>query len=113
MSYHVRVLTPAQRDAAACYSYIAERSAQGAASWFNRFTESRERLAVDADQRALASESEYVDYEIREVLFKTRKGKPYRILFTIQGTEVLVLRVRRQGQNHVSRDDLPGEPTTE
>lgn len=106
MNYHVRVLTRAQRDVAACYSYIAERSPQGAASWFNRFAETRDRLRVEADRRALAKESGQVDYEIREVLFKTRQRKPYRILFTIQGDEVLVLRVRGPGQDDVSADGL-------
>ena len=64
----------------------------GAASWFNRFTETRYRLAVDADKRPIAAESTYVDYDIREVLFKTRKGKPYRLVFTILDEEALVLR---------------------
>ena len=109
MKYHVRVLTRAQHDVAACYSYIAERSAQGAASWFNRFAETRDRLGVDADRRGLAKESGHVDHEIREVFFKTRKGRPFRILFTIQGDEVLVLRVRGPGQDDVPPDELSSE----
>ena len=69
-------------------------------------------MALDADKRALAPESEHVDYEIREVLFKTRKGNPYRILFTIQGNEVLVLRVRGLGQDFVPEEQLPTPPGT-
>ena len=113
MTYHVRVLTRAQHDVADCYNYIAERSPQGAASWFNRFAETRDRLATDADQRPLAWESAYVDYEIREMLFKTRRGKPYRILFTIQGDQVLVLRVRGPGQDYIPGAELPAEPQSE
>ena len=107
MRRSVRVLTGAQQDVAACYAYIAERSAQGAANWFNRFTETRDRLAVDAEKRAIAAESAYVDYDIREVLFKTRKGNVYRLLFTVLDDEVLVLRVRGPGQDYVAENELP------
>ncbi len=107
MRRFVRVLTRAQQDVAACYAYIAQRSPRGAASWFNRFAETRGRLAMDADQHAIAAESTFVDYDIREVFFKTRKGKPYRLLFTILDKEVLVLRVRGPGQDYVPEDELP------
>lgn len=89
MRRSVRVLSRAQQVVAACYAYIADRSPQGAASWFNRFTETRDRLAVDAEERAIAVESAYVDYDIREVLLKTRKGNCYRLLFTILNEEVV------------------------
>jgi len=113
MRRFVRVLTRAQQDVAACYAYIAERSPQGAASWFNRFTETRDRLAVDAEKRVIATESAYVDYEIREVLFKTRKGKPYRLLFTILDKEVLVLRIRGPGQDYVPENEFPVSPDSD
>lgn len=106
MTYKVRILRRAQQDVAACYAYISERSQRGAASWFNRFVETRDRLAVDAASRPLAYESRFVNREIREVLFKTRKGRPYRILFTIAGDEVLILRVRGPGQDTLSPTDL-------
>jgi plasmid stabilization system protein ParE len=102
MTRSVRVLHRAQQDVEGCYDYIAERSPPGAERWFNRFSETRDRLAIDAERRGLASESDFVDYEIREVLFKTRQGRPYRILFTIVDNEVLVLRVRGPGQDDVS-----------
>ena len=95
-----------------CALPISERSPRGASSWFNRFAETRDRLALDADNRALAPESEFVDYEIREVLFKTRKGNPYRVLFTLQGNEVLVLRVRGLGQDFVPEEQFPTQPGT-
>lgn len=76
MTRSVRVLRRAQQDVEGCYGYIAERSPPGAESWFNRFAETRDRLAIDAERRGLASESDFVDYEIREVLFKTRQGRP-------------------------------------
>ena len=113
MRRSVRVLTRAQQDVAACYAYIAERSPRGAASWFNRFSETRDRLAIEADIRAIAVESANVEYDIQEVLFKTRKGKPYRLLFTILDEEVLVLRVRGPGQDFVPENELYACPDTD
>ena len=48
-----------------------------------------------------------MEYDIHEVLFKTSKGNPYRLLFTIVDDEVLVLRVRGPGQDYVSENELP------
>ena len=77
------------------------------------FADTGDSLAFTAEQRAVALEIQSVDYEIRETLFKTRKGKPYRILFTVQGDEVLVLRVRGPGQNYVAAHELPDDPLNE
>lgn len=113
MTRSVRVLTRAQSDVEAYYAFIAKRSPQGAASWFNRFAKTRDRLAIDAEMRPLAPESAHFDYNIREVFFKTRKGNPYRVLFTILDEEVLVLRVRGPGQDFVPEAELPARPGRE
>jgi hypothetical protein len=63
--------------------------------------------------RPLAPESAHCNYQIREVFFKTRKGNPYRVLFTILGDEVLVLRVRGPGQDYVAETELPERPEGE
>ncbi len=106
MSYIVRVLGRAQTDVFDCFAYLAQRSPQGAAAWFNRFAETRDRLSLDPTRRPIAPESRFVNYEIREVLFKTRKWKPYRILFTISGNEVLVLRVHAPRQDELREEDF-------
>lgn len=103
----VRVLTRAQQDIASCYAFLAERSPQGAADWFNRFEETRNRLASDAETRPLAPECHALAYQIREVDFKTRRGRRYRVLFTIYQEQVLILRVRGPGQDLVTDKDLP------
>jgi hypothetical protein len=57
----------------------------------------------------LAVESEHVDAEIREVLFKTRRGLVYRLLFTIRQSHVFVLHVRGPGQDWIGSDELRDE----
>ena len=44
--------------------------------------------------------------EVRQVLFQTRHGRPYRILYAISGDEVRVLRVRGPGQPEQEDDEL-------
>lgn len=107
MTHNVRILSAAQRDIERCFAFIAQRSPRGAANWFNQFAETRDSLGVDPHQRALAPESDYVSYDLRQVMFRTRKGKPYRILFTVHSGEVLVLRVRGPGQDFVPTDEVP------
>lgn len=106
MNYKVRLQTRAKNDVRTCFEFIASRSPKGAARWFNRFVETRDRLAKEADQCPLAYESDDLDREIREVLFKTRRGQPYRVVFTISGDEVIVLRVRGPGQNALSVEEI-------
>ena len=113
MRRSVRVLSRAQQDIDSCYAYISKYSPQGAARWFNRLVEARESLATDAEMRPLAAENAHFEYEIRELFFGTRQGKAYRLLFTIVDDEVIVLRVRRPGQDHVSAAELPERPPPE
>jgi hypothetical protein len=40
------------------------------------------------------------------MLFKTRRGKRYRLLFTIEGMDVFILRVRGLGQRSLRRGEL-------
>jgi plasmid stabilization system protein ParE len=112
MKYEVRILARAQDDIARCYDYIAGRSARGAKSWLSKLAATRDRLALNPERRPLAAESAHVDYEIREVFFKTRKGNPYRVLFTIREGKVLVLRVRGQGQDYIPAHELPLDPSS-
>ncbi len=113
MKYKVRILAKAQSDVEACHQYLAKRSPQGAAAWFDSFAAGRDELARRADTLALAPEAEAAGYDVRQLLFKTRRGRPYRILFLIVGDEVRILRVRGPGQDFVPSDELAAEPLEE
>jgi plasmid stabilization system protein ParE len=106
MTYRVVLLDRAQRNVQQIHDWIAQRSPEGAARWFNRFTEALATLDRNPQSCSLAPEDELVDYEIRQLIFRTRKGLPYRALFTIVGGEVRVLHVRGPGQNLVEPDEL-------
>lgn len=106
MKYTVIVLPQAEQDADGIHRWIAERSAEGADRWYSQFLAALHRLASDADVCGLAPENELVVQEIRQALFKTRKGLRYRVLFSIAGTEVWVLHVRGPGQRLLDPSEL-------
>ncbi|MCI0333633.1 MAG: type II toxin-antitoxin system RelE/ParE family toxin, partial [Planctomycetes bacterium] len=82
------------------------RSEQGAARWYQAARDAISRLAHDAEQQGYAPEDAEVAIRLRQKFFKTRRGRPYRLLYTIVGKEVRVLRVRGPGQAPVTADDI-------
>lgn len=104
MKYTVTVLRNARRDYERILEYIADRSKPGAAAWAKSFDTALRRLEEFADSCPLAVEDEHVDFEVREILFKTRRGLIYRVLFTIQDNTVVILHVRGSGQDFLDSD---------
>ena len=56
MTFTVRVLAKAEQDVAVILTWLANRSAKGAATWFRRFVEACDTLQTDAARWALAPE---------------------------------------------------------
>jgi len=112
MSFLVRVLRCADQEVQDILHFIAkERMApEGARAWYRAYEAALERLAEAARTLPLAAENEFVNYEVRQILFKTRKGRTYRGLFTIVGEEVRLLHVRGPGQD-VLKGEQVGLPT--
>ncbi len=106
MTFHVKTLHRTRRSSDQIVTYIAERSKSGAVAWARAYDAALARLEQSADTFPFAPENEHVDFEVREVLFKTRRGLVYRALFTIHGNEVLILHVRGPGQDFVTSNEL-------
>ena len=94
MTYTVVTLPEAEADFQTLYEYIVVRSPKGAQVWANAFSEALERLARDPTIYTLAPESTDVDIDVRQIMFKTRQGNPYRIIFTIRGEKVFLMAIR-------------------
>ena len=110
MTYTVRSLPRAERDFNRHLHFIANRSKPGAKAWAKAFERALSRLADNADSCPLAYEDESVDFEVREQLFKTRRGLMYRILFTIRDQTVFLMHIRGPGQDYVKPDSLAMPP---
>ena len=106
MSFSVRELPKAKKDKRCIFRWLHERSSRGAAAWLNAYDSLIGRLKVDASSFSEAQESRDCDFEVRQALFKTRRGRVYRALFFIQGDEVYILRVRGPGQAPIMPEEL-------
>jgi plasmid stabilization system protein ParE len=99
MSFAVHTLRAAERDCNRVLEHIAERSKTGAIAWAKAFDQALAYLEQTADSCPLAAENEHVEFEVREILFKTRRGLYYRALFTIREERAIILHVRGPGQD--------------
>jgi plasmid stabilization system protein ParE len=106
MKFAVSTLRRAEADIISIHAWLAERSEAGANRWYEVARQAIGSLGQDADQHSLAPESAELDIEVREKLFRTRRGRMYRLLYTIVGNEARVLRVRGPGQAPVTSNDL-------
>lgn len=106
MSFTVRELPKAKQDKRAIFCWLDDRSPAGAMNWLDAYDAVIERLKIDPTTFATALEQRDCGFDVRQALFKTRRGKIYRILFHIQGEEVFILRVRGPGQAKLSPEDI-------
>ena len=106
MTFNVHELRRARGDIASIARWLADRSPRGARAWLDSYDDMVNRLKRQADSYALANEHENFDLDVRQVLFKTKRGRVYRALFLIDGQDVYILRVRGPGQAPVQPDDL-------
>src|SRR4051794_990182 len=82
--------------------YISQRvSPASATRWLTAIQATVARLATDADRCPQADEAADLGIDLRELLHG-RRPHVYRILFTIAGDTVNVLRVRHAAQDRLA-----------
>jgi toxin ParE1/3/4 len=106
MNFIVRELPKAKDDKRSIFCWLDERSPAGAAAWLDAYDSLIERIKQDAASFGQTAECQDCDLDVRQALFKTRRGRVYRALFFVEGNEVFILRVRGPGQAPVMPDDI-------
>jgi plasmid stabilization system protein ParE len=106
MSFQVSLTDGASSDVRSILRWIEERSSAGALSWYRAWQKVLQSLRERADKFGLAPESEDHPEPIFQVVFKTRRGRPYRALFINRDRDVFVLHVRGPGQNLLDPDEI-------
>ncbi len=106
MSFRVILEPGAHRQFKAIARWLNDRSPSGADRWLDAFDKALDQLERNADGCALAPENSLVKREIRQTLFKTPRGRMYRMVFTIVESDVRVLAIRGPGQAPLKRRDL-------
>lgn len=107
MSFSVWELPRAKEDKQAILEWLLGRSRQGAAAWLDASDDALDRLRGNADSCGQALENhDCPQVDVRQLLFKTRRGRVYRIVFFIDQRDVFVLRVRGPGQPPLQPDEF-------
>ena len=98
MSYRVIVTPTADAEAMEAFRWYAERSPAAARKWHAGLTRAINRLGAHPERRPVSEEdSEALGCETRLLLYGRRRGV-YRILYTIAGDTVWILRIRHSAQ---------------
>jgi plasmid stabilization system protein ParE len=106
MTYRVESTTQAEADIARIFAWLWDRSPDGAWRWYESFWESADRLKTLPLACGLAPENDDFDFELRQMLFGTSKGRTYRALFVVKDDAVQILCVRGPGQRLVKPDEI-------
>jgi plasmid stabilization system protein ParE len=101
VTYRLRITPPARRELDEAFAWIARRSPHRARVWQVGALRAIRSLAEFPRRCPLAPEGDAADSEVRQLVYGD-----YRILFTIQGNVVRILRVRHGARRPVSPDDL-------
>lgn len=112
MNRTVIVLPAAKEDLYGILAWIKHRSPAGAKEWFRAWNDALQRLEREPLPGKAPEDADH-DLEIRQLLFKTRRGRVYRAMFTIRDDHVVVLRIRGPGQDLLSSDELDMPPTAD
>ena len=96
----------ASQDIRRIVRWLRKRSQKGAASWLRSMWQAALNIAEDAERYGYASEADNLTEPVREALFKTRRGRRYRIIFVFTDSKVRILRVRRPGERPLRDRDL-------
>jgi plasmid stabilization system protein ParE len=106
MTFSVTVTSSAKQNVRSIIRWIEERSRSGAETWYRRWLEVLKRLGESGGTFGIAPEDEDHEETIYQVIFKTRRGLPYRALFIVRGNQLYVLHVRGPGQDLMSPDEV-------
>jgi plasmid stabilization system protein ParE len=95
----------AEADIAAAVTWRARTNAAAAARWREGLFRIVEKLEADPARYPTADESIDLGVELRGLLYG-RRPNVFRVLFTIEGQTVNVLRVRHAAQDRLAPGDV-------
>jgi plasmid stabilization system protein ParE len=100
--FRVVVTEPAVRDLQAAHDWWAEnRSRMQAERWYRGILAAMRSLAIEPGRCAEAAESQLLSLEIREHYFGLSGKRTHRIIFGIEGRNVVIYRVRHVAQDYL------------
>lgn len=106
MSRRIEFTTRAKQDLREIRDWIAARSRDGAVRWLEALDSACDKLVANAESAVSAAEAEDLGIDLHQQLFKTRRGRPYRMLFLVQDERVVIVAIRGPGQDLANIDDV-------
>jgi len=104
--YTVFLTARATNDLDSARQYIRQAAPETAEHWHRTLLLALLRLETNPEIWPIAPESAEFGFELRQFLFRTKSRLANRALFTIVGSEVRVLAIRRPGQPLATKDDI-------
>lgn len=107
MKYRVVVTGPAKRDIRESVSWWrSNRSTAQAERWYEKIIPAIATLTENPHRCPISPETDLLPSGLRQLHFGLRRKVTHRIVFTVVGSEVRVLRVRHVAQQDLDPDDL-------
>ena len=100
MKFHVIITPSAKADIFEINTWNLENYPDSADSWLWGISEAITSLRKFPERCPISAESEAFDVVVRQLIYG-KKPKTYRILFSIQGETVYILRVRSTKQQRL------------
>lgn len=105
MNFTVRLQPAALEDLDAAYLFAASHAPKAAGKWLERFHQALQTLQHRPDRCPLAPESRRSSRVLREFLYG-RRPNVYRAIYTLDGTTVWILRIRRAQRRPFRPEEL-------
>ena len=105
MEYEIVVHRHARRDVMQVYQRAAKNAPEAAEKWLDRLQDKIRTLQVNPERCPNAGESSRVDISVLEILFG-RRPNVFRVIFTIDGSRVRVLRFLRGQRRKLTRQQI-------
>lgn len=104
--FRVEMSREARANLADIHAWIAESAPAGADRWLDAFEDAVSRLERYPLSFGLAPESEFSQKELRQILFKTRKGRVYRAVYFVDGETVKITHIRGPRQRLIPPEEF-------
>lgn len=106
MKYRVQIQPRAVADVTQIFDWIGTQSPSGARRWFDEFMRVLESVAANPLGFGFAPENKQATAEIHQAIFRTRRGKPYRVVFYVEEDNVHIVHVRGHGQDLIPPENF-------
>jgi plasmid stabilization system protein ParE len=107
MSYRVIITGPAKRDMREAVDWWRDkRSAAQAERWYEKILPTIETLAENPQRCPISPEADLLPTGLRQLHFGLSRKTTHRIVFTIVGSDVFIVRVRHVAQQDLGLDDI-------